>query len=812
MGATPVDRLPRLVVELDAVARDFLAEAAREGHTVRVPLSSPPNDEDLHTLEVRTAGRAEPLLLLARPVGPLTPTGYPLRLALPRAAADPLIGRAVAGGKLLIEARVGEGGAGTVYRARHRDLHMDVAVKILRDSSQSDPDFVGRFHAEALSASRLDHPNLTRVLDFGQESDGLLYLAMEYLDGTSAREILARGEPLGLDRVTSIMIQVCSGLTHAHARQIVHRDIKPENLMLVKGLDNDGREIELVKVCDFGIAHRVAVKSGVTVTAGTPDYMSPEQFAGEEPDEQSDVYACGVVLYELLTGEVPISGTVEEIRARQHAMDIDRPSSIVPQLDARVDEIVLKALAKHKYDRYESARELRSELRALEERAVVAGSTAPRAPRSHDSLPDWLEPGPGYLASMMPSKLPPSMPPPAMRSPSMQPPSNRPAGPSRPGSVHPSSPPLARSPSMAAPSMAPLRPYEGLLAPGDPAAPIAPMLRLLHEAKAADKLAKLASTLEPKTRVLLQEGHPAVLSRLRGLLDAIASEPPISGSASRASAVKPLLALFGDPVLLAPVADKALEGVEDKDGLASDLILRAEKAGAYALYAARLRNGGFEARSRFVTLLHRIGPAALPVIRVGLERLETRLHIEGAPGIVQNLLEALPSFYDEETSEIVARYTQSDSPGLAATATLALPRVAARRARPILLGLLTHTDDNVALAAIAGIAAFKSAGVDVLEQITPLVKESGPKRHAVRLAALQLTASATPEAVAHARTLCAFVLAAPAVASADAEDLVVVAASSLLAIGGDRARVAERRARSTASLRSRLDVLLNANG
>jgi serine/threonine-protein kinase len=681
---------------------------------------------------------------------------------------------------------------------------MDVAVKILRDDYQHDADFVARFHAEALSASRLDHPNLTRVLDFGQENDGLLYLVMEYLDGTSAREILSRGERLELERVTSIMIQVCSGLTHAHARQIVHRDIKPENLMLVKGLDNDGREIELVKVCDFGIAHRVAVKSGAIEPAGTPDYMSPEQFEGEEPDEQSDVYACGVVLYELLTGEVPISGTVDEIRARQRAMDIDRPSSIVSRLDARVDEIVLKALAQHKYDRYESARDLRSDLRALEERAVVAGSTAPRAPR-HDSLPDWLEPGTGYLASMMPSKMPPSMPPPAMRSPSMQPPSTR------PGSTHPSSPPLGRSPSMPAPSMAPLRPYDGAaFGPGDPAAAIAPMLRLLQEAKSADKLATLVSTLDPKTRTLLQEGQPAVLWRLRALLDAIAAEPPSSSVGSRAGAVKPLLALFGDPVLLAPVADKALEGVEDKDGLASDLILRAEKAGAYALYAARLRNGGFEARSRFVTLLHQIGPAALPVIRVGLERLETRLHIEGAPGIVQNLLEALPNYYDEATSEIVTRYTQSDSPGLAVTATLALPRVAARRARPVLVSLLTHTDEDVALAAIAGIAAFKSAGVDVLEQIAPLVKESGPARHAVRLAALQLTALATPEAVMHGRALCAFVLSAPAVATPDAEDLVVVAASSLLKIGGDRARVAERRTRGTASLRSRLDVLLNA--
>jgi serine/threonine-protein kinase len=133
MGVTPADKLPRLVAELDVVARNFLVQAARQGHTVRIPLASPPHDEDLHTLEVHTAGHAKPLLLLARPVGPLTPTGYPLRLALPRASTDALIGREVAGGKLLIEARVGEGGAGTVYRARHRDLHMDVAVKILRD-------------------------------------------------------------------------------------------------------------------------------------------------------------------------------------------------------------------------------------------------------------------------------------------------------------------------------------------------------------------------------------------------------------------------------------------------------------------------------------------------------------------------------------------------------------------------------------------------------------------------------------------------------------------------------------------------------
>jgi hypothetical protein len=244
--------------------------------------------------------------------------------------------------------------------------------------------------------------------------------------------------------------------------------------------------------------------------------------------------------------------------------------------------------------------------------------------------------------------------------------------------------------------------------------------------------------------------------------------------------------------------------------MARELVGRAEKAGAYALYAARLRNGDAEARSRFIMLLQQIGVPALPVVRVGLERLETRLHIANAPGIVEDLLECLPSFFDEGASEIVARYTQSDAPGVALAATHALPRVAARRARPILLGLIRHTDEAVALAAIAGLAAFKSADAAVIEQIAPLVRDTDPARHAVRFAALQLTSAVTPEAVPHGRALCTFVLAAPSSSSPDADDLVVVAATSLLRMGGDRARIMERRARGSASLRARLDLLLNA--
>jgi serine/threonine-protein kinase len=227
-------------------------------------LEAPPIDRTPHALEVCTPSGGDPLVLIAIPLGPPTAAGFPLMLrhagaesATVRRApsetgdlkpkretahrltashvraletidpdapppAPSLIGRALAGGKLIIEERVGEGGAGTVYRALHRDLRIPVAVKVMNSSFERDVDYCRRFHAEALAASRLDHPNLTRVLDYGQEPDGLLYMAMEFLDGWSLRAILEAEGRLDLARAAGYLIQVCSGLTHAHARGIVH--------------------------------------------------------------------------------------------------------------------------------------------------------------------------------------------------------------------------------------------------------------------------------------------------------------------------------------------------------------------------------------------------------------------------------------------------------------------------------------------------------------------------------------------------------------------------------------------------------------
>ena len=183
--------------------------------------------------------------------------------------ADSILGRALAGGKLLIESLIGRGGVGAVYKARHRELRMPVAVKVLHESFQRDIDFCRRFYAEALAASRLDHPNITRVIDFGQEPDGLLYIAMEFLDGVELRAVLDEEGALSAQRIAELMMQVCAGLSHAHARGIVHRDIKPENLVLVPGTTTTARPIELVKVCDFGIAQHRALPGAAQTPASS---------------------------------------------------------------------------------------------------------------------------------------------------------------------------------------------------------------------------------------------------------------------------------------------------------------------------------------------------------------------------------------------------------------------------------------------------------------------------------------------------------------------------------------------------------------
>jgi eukaryotic-like serine/threonine-protein kinase len=284
---------------------------------------------------------------------------------------DALLGRTIAG-KYAIESRVGQGAMGAVYRARQTTLGTTLALKVLHQQLAGEPMFAARFLREAQAASRVDHPSSMRVVDFGEEPDGLLYIAMEYVDGKTLAQIIDEDGPLPVARIVDIACQTLAALAVAHDIGVIHRDIKPENIMVIEGQDDEGRTHDIVKVCDFGVAKLLEGGArGPSVTAeglviGTPEYMSPEQAQGEKLDARSDIYAMGVLLFHLMTGKVPFDSSTAFGTAFMHVNDEPtRPRLLNPSVDSRLEAICLKAMRKRPEDRHASARELRTELRAL---------------------------------------------------------------------------------------------------------------------------------------------------------------------------------------------------------------------------------------------------------------------------------------------------------------------------------------------------------------------------------------------------------------------------------------------------------------
>jgi len=356
-------------------------------------------------------------------------------------SADALVGHVLAD-RYRIEAQLGEGGMGTVYRAHHLGLDCPVAVKMLHPELTADREVAQRFDREAIALSKLDHPNCLRVLDAGTSPAGAKYIVMPLLAGQELRALI--DGPLALPRAVDLAVQILRGLEHAHRRGLIHRDLKPENVFV--GHDDDGREV--AKLVDFGIVKMLAQGTGVkTLTRaglvfGTPRYMSPEQVTGGKIDERTDLYAVGVLLYEMIAGIPPFDAEdVGMLMRMQILADVPALPETVPPA---VVEVVGKLLEKSPNDRPKSAKEVRESLelalRTAPGRTVIAASGT-------DPTGATIAANAAIAAAAMPTPRAPSLP---------QPPAPPPPATSmRVAAVPPPPSAIGTEPTMAAPVAAP---------------------------------------------------------------------------------------------------------------------------------------------------------------------------------------------------------------------------------------------------------------------------------------------------------------------------------------------------------------------
>ncbi len=284
---------------------------------------------------------------------------------------DPLIGR-VFDGKYRLDERLGGGGMGTVYRATHLLIDRPVALKVLSQRFVGDETAQQRFRREARAAGRMQHPNAVTVTDFGATNDGYLYIVMELLEGRTLRDLLAREGHLDAARAVSIILQASAAVGAAHDAGLIHRDLKPANIFIEQRPSMPAA----VKVLDFGVAKFAVEEQGdddfntltqVGAIIGTPRYMSPEQCSGVAAlTPAADVYSLGIILYEMLTGNVPFSAdTPLAVALRKISERPKAPREIVASIPAPLEEIVLRALAKNPVERPPDANEFRRELHTI---------------------------------------------------------------------------------------------------------------------------------------------------------------------------------------------------------------------------------------------------------------------------------------------------------------------------------------------------------------------------------------------------------------------------------------------------------------
>ena len=266
-----------------------------------------------------------------------------------------------------LEDVVATSGMATVFRARDLKSGLQVAIKVPHPEVESDPTMFDRFRREEEIGTRIDHPGVMKV--FANPERTQVYMVMEWLDGRLLRQVLNEKKKLPMERAVKLMIGICEALDHVHANGVAHRDLKPENIMVD---DADG-----IHLIDFGIAASAGARrltfANFSQSMGTPDYISPEQVRGKRGDARSDIYALGVMLYEMLTGMVPFSGP------NPFAVMNDRllnqpvpPRQLEPSISPQLQEIVYRAMEREPKNRYASAREMAHDLRHQEEVGVVA--------------------------------------------------------------------------------------------------------------------------------------------------------------------------------------------------------------------------------------------------------------------------------------------------------------------------------------------------------------------------------------------------------------------------------------------------------
>jgi serine/threonine-protein kinase len=291
-------------------------------------------------------------------------------------------------GRYEIEDLVGTGGMSSVYRARDTVLERRVALKILHEHFSSDPEYGERFRREARAIARLNHPNIVTVIDRG-DFRGRQFIVFELVPGDNLKDVVRRYGPLPVPEALALTHQIARGLSFAHEHGVVHRDVKPQNVLLDEG--------GTAKVTDFGIARSLEPGDGLTQTGtvlGTSDYVSPEQASGRRVDARSDQYSLGVLLYELLTGELPYSADNFMAVAMRHLQDpVPSVRQRRPDVPQRVDEVVARALAKRPEDRFPTMEAMMAALEAaLAEKATDGEATGELPPISRPSRPARTRP------------------------------------------------------------------------------------------------------------------------------------------------------------------------------------------------------------------------------------------------------------------------------------------------------------------------------------------------------------------------------------------------------------------------------------